>query len=361
MKLNERAQLIRCGLAGPSALEGLHRDDLLAIKGDQSEVHYRFVGGDHAIDCMKAAGPQNDGKPRFRHVASDESVDSVGDIIRVAGWELERFQKNPVLLWAHDQRALPLGLVENVRKGRASGQKALLTESVFHDAEVNPMAEMVGKLVESGALPGVSVGFVPKEFVYPENAEERVKLGLGEWGVLHVKQELVELSVVPVPANGNALKRSLDLAEPILADERWEREMVEACRAYLGLESDQHKALRHRPIFFMGETEPRAKQLESEPVVERKALPGEGGAPPTPLPTSTSVSLDEKSLEAIEQLSESVGSLVKQLTKGPDDKVAPREPDGSGDGEGGDDPVPGPGETFAKQVEDAIKEIRIFD
>ena len=360
MKLSERAQLIRCGLAGKDILDGLSRDDMLAIKGDQSEVHYRFVGGDSAVECIKAAGG-GDGKPRFRHVASDESVDAVGDIIRVAGWELERFQKNPMLLWAHDQRALPLGMVENVRKGRADGKKALVTESIFHGADLNPMAEMVGKLVEAGALPGVSVGFIPKEFVYPDTAKDRSELGLGEWGVLHVKQELVELSVVPVPANGNALQRkSIELAAPILEDERWEKDMVEACRRYLNLEDEAQRAIRQRTIFFVGDTEPRAAQLDAEPEPVTKELPGTAGAPPTPQPQTATVSLDDDSRAAIEQLSASVDTLVQKLTQGADGTVAPREPDGSGDGGGGDDPAPGPGETFVAQIETAMKSVSIF-
>ena len=38
----------------------------------------------------------------MRFVASDESVDRYGDIIRASGWQLDNFRKNPVLLFAHD-------------------------------------------------------------------------------------------------------------------------------------------------------------------------------------------------------------------------------------------------------------------
>lgn len=353
MNLTERAKLIRYGLATPDTLEGLGRDDILAIKGDQSEFHYRFLATS-GVDCIKAAGADAK-KPRFRHVASDESVDAVGDIIRVAGWDTKRFEENPVLLWAHDQRALPLGLVERVWKSKAAGRRALMTESSFHDVDLNPMAEMVGRLVEAGALPGVSVGFIPKEYVFPDSEKERKELGLGDFGVLHVKQELVELSVVPVPANGNALQqRSIELAEPILTDEEagWEADMVETCRRYFNLETPEQQRLRERPVFLIGEGEARAARLEREPIETPKPLPGHAGED-NPEPQTTKVALDDKSLTAIESLGESVDALVQSLTKSAS-TVATGEPD-----EGDDPPQDpaGPGEEFVVDVQKAIESL----
>ena len=347
MKLTERAKLIQCGLAGPSDLEGLSKDDIIAIKSDQSELHYRFVGGQHAVGVIKAAGTNK--KPSFRHVASDESVDAVGDIIRVAGWDTKRFEQNPILLWAHDQRALPLGLVERIWKSRSAGTPALMTESMFHGAELNPMAEMVGKLVDAGALPGVSVGFIPKEYVYPETEKARTELGLGEMGILHVKQELVELSVVPVPANGNALqKRSIELAEPIFSEETWEKDMVDMCRRYFNLETPEQERLRTRTIFLMGDGDARARKVEAEP--ETKAPEPLPGHALEPSKEPTKVSLDERSLVAIETLAERMESLCESLTK--DSTVAVDEPDGNDPPQ---EPA-GPGEAFAAQVQKAISE-----
>jgi hypothetical protein len=50
----------------------------------------------------------------MRFVASDESVDRYGDIIRASGWQLENFRKNPVLLFAHDSRQPPVGQVPSI-------------------------------------------------------------------------------------------------------------------------------------------------------------------------------------------------------------------------------------------------------
>src|SRR3954466_14713263 len=39
---------------------------------------------------------------------SSKSVDRMGDTIDPAGWDLNAYLKNPVVLWAHDSTMLPL-------------------------------------------------------------------------------------------------------------------------------------------------------------------------------------------------------------------------------------------------------------
>jgi HK97 family phage prohead protease len=278
MKLNDAAQRILAGLATDADFEGVSNEDLIAIKGDTSEMHTRFVPAGESIEVIRAVGDK-ESRPRFKHVASDESVDAMGDIIQVAGWQLERFEKNPQLLWAHDARGLPVGVVEKVHKGRAKGSKALLTESVLHSEDLNPMAPMVERLIESGALPGVSVGFIPKEIVFPKSQEERDTLGLGPWGVLHKVQELLELSVVPVPANANALQRSMiERADAVFADEcdhGTDKELVEHVRAALCMTEAECRRIRRRTIVVpdleaacakLIETTTAAPQSTPEPV-----------------------------------------------------------------------------------------------
>jgi HK97 family phage prohead protease len=129
-------------------------------------------------------------------VASDESVDSYGDIVRVAGWELERFKKNPVLLWGHKSSEPPIGTVPEVWK---DGTR-LMARAQFLDEGVSDMADRIWKIVKAGALRAVSVGF------WPTKAPNDLKNEKNEWtGYEWIAQELMELSVVCVPANANAL------------------------------------------------------------------------------------------------------------------------------------------------------------
>jgi len=344
MKLAERAQRIQCGLASPQDFEGLSTDDILAIKGDQSEMHYRFVGGTHPVETIKAV--DEGAQARFRHVASDESTDSMGDIIQVAGWELDRFQKNPVLLWAHDQRNLPIGTVDKVWKGRSAGTRALLTESAFHSEELNPHAELVRGLVEAGALPGVSVGFIPKEFVFPKSEEERKSMGLGELGVLHVKQELLELSVVPVPANGNALrKKMIDRADGVFTralEAGYEAELVELVKHALNLSDVGEREIRRRTIIVPdGACAKRVEPVRIPAELEAAAKREQGS------PSIQGHHSEPAFMDAVAKLTASVDALTENLTK--NGTVATAAAEETPVDETSHEPA-GPGETFALMV-----------
>jgi HK97 family phage prohead protease len=136
------------------------------------------------------------------YVASDESVDSYGDIILQKGWNLQdRFKKNPAIMWAHNysQPGVGSGIRAQVE------DTALQIDVLFMMAETYPFADTVFKMVDAGFLKGASVGFIPVKTVKVEDEEERVSLGLGKYGVLFEKQILLELSVCPLGANKNAL------------------------------------------------------------------------------------------------------------------------------------------------------------
>jgi hypothetical protein len=70
------------------------------------------VAVSRAVIIEKATGEGSSRRARF--VASDETVDRYGDIIRASGWQLDNFRKNPVLLFGHQSGALPVGKVEPI-------------------------------------------------------------------------------------------------------------------------------------------------------------------------------------------------------------------------------------------------------
>lgn len=126
---------------------------------------------------------------------SDGSVDRHGDTISPDGWKLDAYKANPVLLWAHDSHSLPIGQTLNARveslklRGEMSFAK--------HD-----FAKDVKDLVDAKILRAVSVGFAPKKY---EEAKDRDDGDSWFPPLNFLEQELLELSVVPVPANPNAL------------------------------------------------------------------------------------------------------------------------------------------------------------
>ncbi|HVB67967.1 MAG TPA: HK97 family phage prohead protease [Acetobacteraceae bacterium] len=136
----------------------------------------------------------DDGSRRIRFCFSDGSVDRMGDTIKAAGWRLHDFLKNPVALWAHDSLSPPIGragnvLVENER---------LMGDIEFAAPEVYAFADTIYRLAAAGFVNAVSVGFMPIEWEFSRDKGR-------EFGIDFADQELLEISVVPVPANANAL------------------------------------------------------------------------------------------------------------------------------------------------------------
>lgn len=129
----------------------------------------------------------------YEFTASTSSVDRQGDSIDQNGWELDNFLKNPVILFAHNYSELPIAKAVEVLKG----ERSLTIKIQFASEEANPKAQQVKNLVDEGILNTTSVGFIQKE----------------RNGNIITKAELLEVSIVPVPANAEALRlayKSLD-------------------------------------------------------------------------------------------------------------------------------------------------------
>lgn len=120
------------------------------------------------------------------------SVDRDNDTIDPKGWDLKNFMQNPVVLWAHDYTQPPVGKATNIEM-TPDGLKA---DVEFMPPGMNPFADMVHDMCKQGFLNATSVGFAGKEFT---KSKER------DHGYDFSKQELLEFSIVPVPANPEAL------------------------------------------------------------------------------------------------------------------------------------------------------------
>lgn len=127
-------------------------------------------------------------------VASTEAVDRYGDVIRVAGWKLQNYLKNPVFLWGHRSGEPPIGKCVDLKI--ESNPPALVQTIEFASAATYPFADTVFQLYREGFMRAVSVGFMPLEMA-----------PIPDGGMEFLSQELLELSAVPIPANQEALAR----------------------------------------------------------------------------------------------------------------------------------------------------------
>lgn len=131
---------------------------------------------------------------RATFIFSDESIDREGDRIMASGWDVRDFMRNPVALFSHDARSLPIGRAMNLR---INGPR-LIGDIVFAPADVSEFADRVFKMVKGGFVQAVSVGFAPIDWRW---ARETDRLG----SVDFIRQTLLEISVVTIPANQQAL------------------------------------------------------------------------------------------------------------------------------------------------------------
>lgn len=134
-------------------------------------------------------------------VITKEVVDRDGDVVEIAGFDTKEFMKNPVFIYGHDYRSLPIGKVLKIRKNKE--KDALLATVKYAEPEIYSFADTVYKLTKAGYGGAVSVGFIPnwETIEYPKN--EKLK---GKQVRRRIKQaRMLELSQTPVPANQDAL------------------------------------------------------------------------------------------------------------------------------------------------------------
>ena len=131
-------------------------------------------------------------------IASTDAVDSYGERILQTGWDMTRFLAHPVIPFGHDYWSLPVG--KSIRTEVVNGN--LETDIQIAPAEANPLAENVWQCLLAGVPLGVSVGFYPLEWHY-ETLQD------GSQMRIYDKCELIEISVVTVPSNPEALQKAI--------------------------------------------------------------------------------------------------------------------------------------------------------
>ena len=147
-------------------------------------------------------------------VASDNSVDSYNTVIPVDKWDLARFASNGIVGYMHDvygeswtKSADPDDVIG---KGEAFVEEdKLIVRITFEPKDLNERADKIFRKIQFGSLHAVSVGFRPtkKGHMGDEERGEDPKV------YYYAGQELLEVSVVNIPSNVNALKRSMEEEE----------------------------------------------------------------------------------------------------------------------------------------------------
>lgn len=152
-------------------------------------------------------------KGLVEYIASDESIDSYGEVIRANGWRFDRFAKNAPFVDSHRYDSLEC-LLGKVVDFRVVGSSLIETVQWAIDVPENRRAQVGWAMTAAGYCKAVSVGFYPVRMVSRWDPDKTAwlaqlkELGLHEEdGVrsIYVEQQQVELSAVIVPANPNSV------------------------------------------------------------------------------------------------------------------------------------------------------------
>ncbi len=135
--------------------------------------------------------------PKVSFIASTENADRYGDIINQNGWDLSKYRSNNIVLFNHNASALPIG------KGFVDVVENKLMVDIEFDMEDTQAAEIARK-TKAGYLNAVSVGFNPIDAT-PRAMLEKSHPAHGTSGQYFDRAELLEISIVTIPANGEAV------------------------------------------------------------------------------------------------------------------------------------------------------------
>ena len=158
---------------------------------------------------VRALGADAEETRTVEFVASDNSRDSHRTVVPVEKWDLRRFNANGIVGYQHNVYGDLCGNEDPDRvigtgEARVEGDQ-LIVRITFEPADLNPLAEKIFRKVMHGTLKAVSVGFLPtKEGHWGEGEEAR---GGSHETYYFDGQELLEVSVVNIPSNANALRR----------------------------------------------------------------------------------------------------------------------------------------------------------
>lgn len=192
-------------------------------------------------------------------VLSDDTVDRYGDVIDAKGWVLTNFKKNPIALFGHSN-GFPIGSWSNLRveSNRLVGTLKLAARGT--SARIDELIS----LVEQGILRAVSVGFIPikSEPINPDRPYGPQK---------YTRQELVETSLVSVPANpaALALAKSLKISPETMS-----------------LAFGEHAEMRRRDVSATGE--------QAETITTDRAASREDRRPSSPKEHPTMKTLSQR-------------------------------------------------------------------
>ena len=220
-------------------------------------------------------------------ICDSSVVDAHGTRIMIEGIRLDRFRKNPIVLFMHEGNSLPIGRLENIR---IEGTQ-LVGELITDDSDPDTEAQRIIHKIKNGFLNGFSVmGNSLSE------SKDPAHMLPGQASVTILELDLYEVSVAILPSNENAVTIQRSVHNYLAINPHLKKHtMSKEIRRKLGLPED-------------------ATDADVEAAIDK--LQGTNPNPGT-APTETTepiLRVLEKLSEKVDKLAE-VGQLTQQITR----------------------------------------------
>lgn len=171
----------------------------------------------HSFGTVRKIGEDASKTRMITFVISTSSRDRHGTVLNQNNWYLNNYQKNPVVAYQHnlfgnlftppDPDDVIAKTVKLWRETLDDGSLALLASAHFEPAEINQKADKIFQKIIFGSMGATSVGFQEVGGGSYGKGDE-AKGGKNETYYFD-GQELIEWSIVNIPSNPDAGKRTL--------------------------------------------------------------------------------------------------------------------------------------------------------
>ena len=265
------------------------------------------------ISFAKEPDPET-GMKDITFIISTGVQDRDDDIINVDGWDLDNYEKNPVVLWGHNYGGLPVAQAMEVEVK----DDKLIAVDRFTPQDMYPFGYMVYQLVRGKFLRATSVGFRPRSYLWNDDHK----------GYDFNEQELLEHSIVPVPSNPEALEAASACGIDLAPMKQWAEEILdggpdgESVALWLPKNAVEniHSALSHVVVSLTDTSTGKGVALDTdEPGSQTEADPPTGTSKVGDLKIKLKLEADMELSEAIQALSDVVRELNKSVDKLPEE------------------------------------------
>lgn len=143
--------------------------------------------------------------------ATTGDIDRDAEVVDPKGLSTKLFRKNPIIAWGHDYTIPPIGrsLWEKLDNDKLKSLVQFAKRPDEWPEQATWFPDEIFHLVKGGFIKGVSIGFMGTDQSPPTEKELKARPELAACRRMIRKSMLLEISIVPIPANPHALIESV--------------------------------------------------------------------------------------------------------------------------------------------------------